>query len=200
MYAFKENGKWVLANMRTRFNGTAGFHLLTDEERAKLGFYTCTVENEGYDPLRENRTAEPLNWTLKNNHVTATYQVAPKPLSQAKEEKRESFKEKRDSMIAEDINNFQIGRQQDRENIQGAIDKWDILAEGESRHWIMADNSVRAVTKQELIDVSNAYAIRQNNVFGQYGILCAMLEMAADIDEVIAIVWEDEVEEKEEGN
>jgi hypothetical protein len=100
-------------------------------------------------------------------------------------------------MIAEDINNFQIGRQQDRENIQGAIDKWDILTEGESRNWIMADNSVKAVTKQELIDVSNAYAIRQNNVFGQYGILCTMLEMAADIDEVIAIVWEDEVKEIE---
>ena len=64
----------------------------------------------------------------------------------------------------------------------------------------MADNSVRAVTKQELIDVSNAYAIRQNNVFGQYGILCAMLEMAADIDEVIAIVWKDEVEEIEGDN
>ena len=200
MYATKINGNWNLVNLVSRFKDVGGFHLLSDAERAKYGFYPCTVIGESYDPERENRTEVPISWELKNNHVTATYQVAPKPLSQAKEEKRESLKKERDSMIAEDINNFQMGRQQDRENIQGAIDKWEILTEGDSRHWIMADNSVKAVTKQELIDVSNAYAIRQNNVFGQYGILCTMLEMATDIEEVIAITWEDEAEEKEENS
>ena len=200
MYATKINGNWNLVNLVSRFKDVGGFHLLADAERAKYGFYPCTVIGESYDPERENRTEVPISWELKNNHVTATYQVAPKPLSQAKEEKRESLKKERDSMIAEDINNFQMGRQQARANIPGSIDKWDILIEGESRHWIMADNSVKAVTKQELIDVSNAYAIRQNNVFGQYGILCTMLEMATDIEEVIAITWKDEAEEKEENS
>lgn len=189
MYAYKIDNQWTLGNLTSRFNNIGGFHLLSDEERATHGFYRCIVVNESYDRLRENRTEVPISWGLDEYIVTATYQIAPKPLSQAKEERRSIFKEKRDEEIALPINNVQVGRLEDRENITGSINRFDELSQDGVIGWIMADNSVSMLTNQNLQDVSNAYSIRKAQVFSKYGLLCAQLEQAQTIDDVLMIDW-----------
>jgi len=161
---------------------------VTDAQRAKHGFYKCVVVNENYDPLRENRTSEPLSWELKDNVVTATYQVAPKPLSQVKEEKRSAFKALRDEEIAEPINGVQVGRLEDRENIEGAISRFETIAP-DGVNWIMVDNSVVVLTKQDLQNVADEYAIRKAQIFNKYGTLSSALDKAETIDEVLAVEW-----------
>jgi hypothetical protein len=189
MYAFKNKGKWEFANLQSRFHGVGAFHTLTDEERAKHGFYPCVVINEQYDRLRENRTSEPLSWELNDNVVTATYQVTSKPLSQALEEKRSELKELREKEVAEPINNVQVGRIEARENIQGAIDRFDTLAPSGVIGWVMADNSIGMLTKAQLEQIADGYVIRKAQVFNKYGMLCLALNEAETIEDIIAIEW-----------
>ena len=101
--------------------------------------------------------------------------------------KREKLKQQRDTKISEPINNVQVGRLQDRENIKDAIRKWDTLGNPATTSWIMADNSIEELSKQDLIDIEDAYAIRQRQVFSEYQTLCEQLEIS---DNPESITWE----------
>lgn len=105
------------------------------------------------------------------------------------EEKRVKFKLLRDKEIAEPINGVQVGRVEDRENIQGAIDRFDTLATDGAIGWIMADNSIKMLTKLQLIDIADGYAIRKAQVFNNYGMLCLTLNEAETVEDIIAIGW-----------
>jgi len=58
-----------------------------------------------------------------------------------------------------------------RDNINEAINSVDRQPEkeSESRYWILADNSVRATTADDLRYVMNAYVDRMDNIYSQYG-------------------------------
>jgi len=80
MYAIKENNKWKRTNLCSRFKGIGGFHLLTDEERAKHGFFRCIVVDEQYDIKTQSRSEEPMSWEFNEEAqtVTAKYMVVDK--------------------------------------------------------------------------------------------------------------------------
>lgn len=80
IYAYKENGRWVIASLMPRFRGIGGWHTLTDEERAKHGWYPCVEVNAQYNPTTQIRS--PAEFVLKDNVVTATYTIWDKPESQ----------------------------------------------------------------------------------------------------------------------
>lgn len=80
IYAYKENGRWVIASLMPRFRGIGGWHTLSDEERAKHGWYPCIEVNAQYNPTTQIRS--PATFELKDGIVTATYTVWDKPESQ----------------------------------------------------------------------------------------------------------------------
>ena len=58
-----------------------------------------------------------------------------------------------------------------RDNINEAINSVDRQPEkeSESRYWILADNSVRPTTADDLRYVMNAYVDRMDNIYSKYG-------------------------------
>jgi hypothetical protein len=89
MYAvFDNNGIFLEGpvNLRSRFNNIQDFHLLTEEQRLALGWYPCTVENETYDSLFEDRLypTAVLNYTTST--AVVTYIIEDRPISFVKHE------------------------------------------------------------------------------------------------------------------
>lgn len=107
-------------------------------------------------------------------------------LDERRTAKRNQLKQQRDAKISEPINNVQVGRLQDRENIKDAIRKWDTFGNPATTSWTMADNTVSELSKQDLIDIENAYAIRQREIFSEYQTLC---EQVAVSDDPESIAW-----------
>lgn len=93
-------------NLRSRYKDVLAFHLLTDEQRKEHGWYPCTVINESYDPINQNRS-EP-NKTFDGSHVTVQYTITDKPPEQLEAQlaecKRSAIKEI-DSSVDTIINN-----------------------------------------------------------------------------------------------
>ena len=59
-----------------------------------------------------------------------------------------------------------------RDNINEAINSVNRQPEkeGDSRYWILADNSVRPTTASDLRQVMNAYTARLDGIYAQYGL------------------------------
>jgi hypothetical protein len=81
---------------------------------------------------------------------------------------RDYYKLMRDITIAAPINGVQVARLEDRENISGTIRKWDALGSPAAIPWIMADNSVALLSKEDLIAIEDAYAQRKAMAFAEY--------------------------------
>ena len=90
------------------------------------------------------------------------------------EENISSAKSLRDSHISSPISVFDVQWQIDkdsRDNMREAIDyamRNSVMAE--SRGWILADNSVRETTANDLQAVMDAYVQRMDETFAAYGI------------------------------
>jgi hypothetical protein len=86
-------------------------------------------------------------------------------------------KKDRDALIDAPINNFDVARLIDRENLQGAINFFDALAQGGSTIvWTMSDNSDKTVTKEELEEVITTYVARKAMAFANYQALKETLQ------------------------
>jgi len=84
IYAYKDAGKWTIASLMPRFKGIGGWHTLSDEERAKHGWYPCVEVNAQYNPTTQIRS--PAEFVLKDGIVTATYTIWDKAESQITQE------------------------------------------------------------------------------------------------------------------
>lgn len=114
--------------------------------------------------------------------------VEPEPQPVTKEQRRSQLKWERDDRVSAPINNVQVGRTEDRENITGTLSNWELLGLGESIDWIMADNTVQSLTQSDLQSVVDAYALRKLQLFGVYQGLLQQLETTDDPE---SIVWPD---------
>ena len=80
-YAYMIKGQWIApVSMCSKFNGIRGWHLLTDAERAKHGWYPCELINAEYNPLIESRTSTPINFEFDGQIVRAIYQKTTKDI------------------------------------------------------------------------------------------------------------------------
>ena len=91
-------------------------------------------------------------------------------LPQAKTDLIALEKEKRIDLSNAAINGFQVRSYEDRENIQGAIDYYDVLTSNGAVDlvWTMEDNTDRIVTKAELQAVKDEYVTRKAIIFSNY--------------------------------
>ena len=87
-YAYMIKGQWIApVSMCSKFNGIRGWHLLSDEARAKHGWYPCELINAEYNPLTESRTSTPINFEFDGQIVRASYQKTTKDIKTVIEEK-----------------------------------------------------------------------------------------------------------------
>lgn len=104
--------------------------------------------------------AEPAFLALANDRVAASNRLAAQTL--------------RDDFIESNIELFAVDWQietESRDKMNAAIDyatRNDKLAE--TRYWILADNTPRESTIADLEAVLDAYTLRMDNVFMQYGV------------------------------
>lgn len=115
--------------------------------------------------------------------VEDTYQITDEGLSLLKSGKAEQLKQERKTLELEDINGISVGKQSHRDD----IDKYAVLlsqyenASEEDRefyssmvnsdgsiNWTLSDDTVRAVTKEELQQVSLTFLIRKGTLMKQY--------------------------------
>jgi hypothetical protein len=99
IYAYNEKGRWVIASLMPRFKGIGGWHTLTDEQRAKHGWYPCVEVNADYNPTTQIRS--PAEFVLADNVVTATYTIWDKPETQIYSEAATAVRDERNQLISE---------------------------------------------------------------------------------------------------
>jgi hypothetical protein len=81
----------------------------------------------------------------------------------------------------------QVASIENRENIKGTIENFEAIATDGVVEWIMSDNTTANLTKLQLEEIANAYAIRKKEAFSTYSSKCKELEEATTIDDLLAI-------------
>ena len=125
---------------------------------------------------------------------TWTPPVTPEPtaeelFTQAKSNKLNELKTKRDEIIFSPYNNVQVDTARSREDVQGAVTMWEALGNPASINWTMADNTEQPMTKADLEAVIAGYAQRKFATFAQYQQLKAQVESATTMEELEVIQW-----------
>lgn len=106
-----------------------------------------------------------------------------------REHKREQLKQERDELTYLPINNVQVGRIEDRENIQGTIAGWDTLGLGATINWIMFDNTVKALSKADLEAIYVDYGLRKAQCFNLYEQIITQLNEAQTIEDIMNVTY-----------
>ena len=190
MYAYRDNGRWIFpVAMRSRFADVGGWHTLTDAERAVYDWYPFEPMNYFYDQQTQVRSG-PFNVRLEGDVLKADYVVADRRLDELRQSKRIELKAARNAVIGESINNVQVGRLEDRENITGTIENWESLGLTATIRWVMYDNSIVPLSKQDLIDIKSAYMVRKMQNFAKYDTKIQQVVSAQDDATILSIRWE----------
>ena len=111
IYAYRDSGKWVIASLMPRFKGVGGWHTLTDDERAKYGWYPCVEVNAQHNPVTQIRS--PAEFVLADGIVTATYTIWDKPDSQIYAEALAEARDNRAKAYAEEADPLFFKTQRD---------------------------------------------------------------------------------------
>jgi len=115
-------------------------------------------------------------------------------LNYFREQKRQEFKKERENRMLTPINNIQVGGEKDRERIQGAVNNWDDLDKNEdgTKNWVMYDNSVEPVTKEELEGAKKGYLLRVDRCFKTYENAVTNLYLAKTVNDILNVEMPDE--------
>lgn len=109
--------------------------------------------------------------------------------------KREELKSIRKEKIQENIevngNVFQV-RDIDKENFDdiGLMIRTGEIDYNYKKNWILADNTIKELTAQEIIDVWKERTKRKDRIFLEFGQLSMKLETCKTLEEIEAIKWE----------
>ena len=120
---------------------------------------------------------------------TINQSLVYKPVYECKEIALNTIKTKREESTVEPINNIQVATLQDRENMQGSIEYFEILSQGNGRiTWTMNDNREQDLTVEDLKDALDAYVIRKAQIFVEYQTKKQLIENAETAEEIEAII------------
>ncbi|MDK4498430.1 DUF4376 domain-containing protein [Fusobacterium necrophorum] len=116
-------------------------------------------------------------------------------LQRAKKEKRNELKEIRNQKIEENIevhgSVFQV-RNSDKENFDDVelMMRTGEIDENYKKNWVLADNSIKGFTAQQIIDVWKERTKRKDRIFQEFGALSIKLEKCNSVEKVQKITWE----------
>lgn len=111
-----------------------------------------------------------------------------------KKQKREELKKIRNQKIEANIevhgSVFQV-RNSDKENFDDVelMMRTGEIDENYKKNWVLADNSIKGFTAQQIIDVWKERTKRKDRIFQEFGILSMELEKCNSIEEIEKITW-----------
>ena len=188
MYYNIEENKKINNNREFRelFSNTIFPKILTDE----------IMEEYGYKKVIVNQVTSTLLTKVVDNEIevidgipTIDQSLVYKPVYECKEIALDTIKTKREESTVEPINNIQVATLQDRENMQGSIEYFEILSQGNGRiTWTMNDNREQDLTVEDLKDALDAYIIRKAQIFVEYQTKKQLIENAETAEEIEAII------------
>ena len=187
MYYNIEENKKINNNIEFRelFPNTIFPKILTDE----------IMEEYGYKKVIVNQVTSTALATVLDSEIkvisgipTINQSLVYKPLYECKEIALSNIKTKREESIIEPINNIQVSTLQDRENIQGSIEYFDILSQGKGTiTWTMNDNTEQDLSLEDLKGALDAYVVRKAQAFAEYQTKKQLIENATTVEEIEAI-------------
>ena len=188
MYYNIEKDKKINNNIEFRelFPNTIFPKILTDE----------IMEEYGYKKVIINQVTSTIFTKVVDSEIevingipTINQTLEYLPLYECKEIALNSIKTKREEDIIEPINNIQVATLQDRENIQGSIEYFDILSQGKGTiTWTMNDNTEQDLSLEELQGALDAYVVRKAQSFAEYQTKKQLIENATTVEEIEVIL------------
>ena len=154
------------------------------------------MEEYGYINVKVIEATPTIYSTVTNGEIeiideipTITQSLIYKPLYQCKEIALNTIKTKREESIIEPISNIQVSTLQDRENIQGSIEYFEILSQGKGTiTWTMNDNTEQDLSLEDLKGVLYDYVIRKGMAFVEYQTKKQLIENCTTVEELEAIM------------
>ena len=188
MYYNIEENKKINNNIEFRrlFHNTVFPKILTDE----------MMEEYGYKKVIVNQVTPTLLTKVVDSEIevikgipTISQSLVYKPIYECKEIALNTIKTKREESIIEPINNIQVATSQDRENMQGSIEYFELLSQGKGTiTWTMTDNTEQDLTLEELKGALDVYVIRKAQIFAEYQTKKQLIENATTAEEIEAII------------
>ena len=188
MYYNIEENKKINNNIEFRelFPNTIFPKILTDEIMEEY-CYKKVVINQVTPTLLTKVVDSEIE--VINGIPTINQSLVYKPIYECKEIALSTIKTKREESIIEPINNIQVSTLQDRENIEGSIEYFDILSQGKGTiTWTMNDNTEQDLSLEELKGALDAYIIRKAQSFAEYQTKKQLIENATTAEEIEAII------------
>ena len=188
MYYNIEENKKINNNIEFRelFPNIIFPKILTDEMMEEYGYKKVIVNQ-----ITSTALTTVLDGEIEviNGIPTINQTLEYLPLYECKEIALSNIKAKREESIIEPINNIQVSTLQDRENIQGSIEYFEILSQGRGTiTWTMNDNTEQDLSLEDLKGVLDAYVIRKAQAFAEYQTKKELIENATTIEEIEAII------------
>ena len=187
MYYNIEENKKINNNIEFRglFPNTIFPKILTDEMMEEYGYKKVAVNQ--ITPTKFSK-AKDGEIEVINGIPTINQILEYKPIYECKEIALSDIKTKREESIIEPINNVQVSTLQDRENIQGSIEYFEILSQGKGTiTWTMNDNTEQDLSLEDLKGALDAYIIRKAQSFIEYQTKKQLIENATTAEEIEAI-------------
>ena len=188
MYYNIEENKKINNNIEFRelFPNIVFPKILTDEMMEEYG-YKKVIVNQVISTLLTKVVDSEIE--VINGIPTINQSLVYKPIYECKEIALSAIKTKREESIVEPINNIQVFTLQDRDNIQGSIDYFEVLSQGKGTiTWTMNDNREQDLTVEDLQGVLDAYVIRKAQAFTEYQTKKQLIENAETVEELEAII------------
>lgn len=162
----------------------------TKKELYDNGLYTLKIGEIFDETSQDFKTLDqPSRWHTWNGKE---WEV---DIGTVKKIKRFELKRIREQKISENIEVhgfvFQV-REKDLENfydVDFAIRRKERELT-DTKHWVLADNTIHEFTYAQLLDVLSERAKRKENIFEKFGMLSMQLEQCETIEEVEKIRWE----------
>ena len=184
MYYNIEENKKINNNIEFRelFPNVVFPKILTDE----------IMEEHGYKRVIINQIAETMFTKVVDSDIevidgipTINQSLVYKHIYECKEIALSIIKTKREESIIEPINNIQVATLQDRENIQGSIEYFEMLSQGKGTiTWTMNDNTEQDLSLEDLKGALDSYIIRKSQAFSDYQTKKQLIEDATTVEEI----------------
>ena len=188
MYYNIEENKKINNSLEFRelFPNTIFPKILTDEIMKEHGYKKVVVNQSTPTKFSKIKDGEI---EIVNGIPTINQTLEYLSLYQCKETALSDIKANREQSASEPINNVQVATLQDRENIQGSIEYFDILSQGKGTiTWTMNDNTERDLSLEDLKGALDAYVIRKAQAFTEYQTKKQLIENAETVEEIEAIL------------
>ena len=188
MYYNIEENKKINNNIEFRelFPNTIFPKVLTDEIMEEYGYKKVIINQ-----ITSTALAAVLDSEIEviNGIPTINQSLEYLPLYECKEIALSIIKTKREESIIEPINNIQVATLQDRDNIQGSIEYFELLSQGKGTiTWTMDDNTEQDLSLKDLKGALDAYVIRKAQSFAEYQTKKQLIENSETAEEIEEIL------------